>query len=211
MSNFPTGKGRGVVADQSLQPGDVVMVCPPVAILTAKTGGRPDPELLVDTIIDSKIYSGPWFNYLYDGSAKSTQAIPDLPAMMGVRGGSGGPAPPQEMDQGQQQEEQQGASEQAQSPEAAPAAGSAGPAGAGAKRKVATVKSRAGLGFKGRQAAVKAAKQAATGGLDRQGMRRVAKMVKFNCFGKQLINIFIIRPFSNARYVDMQEGMRANI
>ena len=45
-----SGKGRGVVATAEIQPGDLLMICEPLAFLRGPDGQRPQGETLIDKV-----------------------------------------------------------------------------------------------------------------------------------------------------------------
>lgn len=75
LHHIPTqGKGRGVVATRDFKAGEVVMATPPLALVTADIRQRPEGDLVVDTILERRLYGSKWFSVLYDGSARSCKA-----------------------------------------------------------------------------------------------------------------------------------------
>ncbi|KAG2452349.1 hypothetical protein HYH02_003373 [Chlamydomonas schloesseri] len=174
------GKGRGVVATRDFKPGDVVMATPPLALVTAHVRQRPDGELVVDSILDRRLYGSKWFSVLYDGSARSCKA--------------GLSYAPQEEAAGAVSSEPDG--RPAAPPEpllASTSAPSKAAAAAAAPKKKGFLASR-GAGRKGAGKGAAGAAEAgpAVGGAaegaelplpDRREQTRLAKVVKFNCFG----------------------------
>eukprot|EP00877_Chromochloris_zofingiensis_P014428 jgi/Chrzof1/9239/Cz03g40310.t1 len=74
-----TGKGRGVIATEALARSQLVMLVPPLALLTANDVMRPHAEQLVDHILATPhILNDNWMNLLYDGTTKSTRTLPDI-------------------------------------------------------------------------------------------------------------------------------------
>jgi hypothetical protein len=50
------GKGRGVVATKDLEPGDLLMVCPPLAVIRGQAGADiPEPDELVEHILQVRV------------------------------------------------------------------------------------------------------------------------------------------------------------
>ncbi|KXZ47298.1 hypothetical protein GPECTOR_36g24 [Gonium pectorale] len=190
------GKGRGVIATRDMAPGDVVLATAPLAFVASPHRQRPSGELVVDQILDRRLYGSKWFSVLYDGSARSSKAQFGLapgtapePSPSGDSTGVGADAP-----------------RSAQPPEpvlastSAPSAGAKGGAGGGATAAAATPKKK---GFLASRAAARRSKGAAPAGdvaaavdsaegraaaqtlplPDRREQTRLAKIVKFNCFG----------------------------
>jgi hypothetical protein len=50
-----SGKGRGVVCTEDLDPGDIIMVCQPLALFRLPEEKHPDAEGLVDLILEQGI------------------------------------------------------------------------------------------------------------------------------------------------------------
>eukprot|EP00798_Chlamydomonas_sp_ICE-L_P017504 gene17504-23816_t len=86
------GKGRAVIAKEAMEPGDLIMLASPLAIVKGRPGSyeRPDAEQLVDAVMDDDaLVKGPWFtSLLYDGSDKPAWPVPELTGMGGRGGGS---------------------------------------------------------------------------------------------------------------------------
>lgn len=74
------GKGRGVTATRDIAAGELLMTCPPFAFVCNDGCDRPDPEVLVDMILEQKMMDRPGFDVFYDGSFKSMRRLIDLHA-----------------------------------------------------------------------------------------------------------------------------------
>lgn len=171
------GKGRGVVATRDVALGEVLLITPPTALLESAKQQRPSGELLVDKIIDDKLYTSAWFSVLWDGSEKSAKALPGL-------------APAQASDDGRPALPPEPLLASTSSPPAPQPQRAASGGGTAKRSRLAARVGPAGGGFGQASAASAAAAAAAApskgGGvakLERREIQRLAKLVKYNCFG----------------------------
>lgn len=153
------GKGRGLVTTSDMERGDVILIVPPLVFREGLDGQRPEPELLIDDILERRLHErSPWLRdrLLFDGSVISLKSLPDITS----------PLPLDE------------------TPRQPPANDSSLN-----KNRVMSVKktsaSAAGFGAKVR-ATVRGTSDPSDslpGGVDRMTARRVAKATSLNCFG----------------------------
>ncbi|EFJ50256.1 hypothetical protein VOLCADRAFT_104069 [Volvox carteri f. nagariensis] len=169
------------------------MATPPLALVTSSQRQRPSGELVVDEILERKLYASKWFSVLYDGSSRSCNAQFQLAPCDSTSIFSNATAPGSEGTDAPRAE---------QPPEPVLASTlsltKAGPAAAvpPAKKK-GFLASRSPTARRGKssQASAAAAVAAAAAGdsgaaaaealpmPDRREQTRLAKVVKFNCFG----------------------------
>ncbi len=168
-----TGKGRGVVATADLKVGDVVLVTPPLAWVQSELQQRPNGDLVVDTILERRLFSSKWLSVLYDGSARSCKSLPQL--QPSERAGPDSAAsvlspPPEPL------------LAEAASTSSAPTASAAAPAAAAPQRKgfLASKAASRKAGRAGRGGAATAAGPSSSELLlpDRREQTRIAKIVK---------------------------------
>ncbi|GFR47403.1 hypothetical protein Agub_g9120 [Astrephomene gubernaculifera] len=185
------GKGRGMVATRDFAPGDVVMSTPPLVLVTSPHRQRPSGELVVDEILERKLYGSKWFSVLYDGSSRSCKphfgfgaaAEADASGETAAAAAADAPrpaGPPEPM------------LASTSAPAASAAASKPTAAAAAAPKKKGFLASRAAARRTG-AAAGGAAGGTATGSgssaaealplPDKREQTRLAKIVKFNCFG----------------------------
>ncbi len=219
------------MATRDVAPGDLILAAHPLALATSHLQQRPSGELLVDQVLDRRLYGSAWFRCLYDGSPRSCRgelqlqeqgAPPPPPPQVEVEAAAAVGAPAEEEGQEGSPAAEGGAAAAgaAAMPEwrlplppepllpAAPTSTSAGSgpakaAAAPAKKGFLASRGAAKKGAKaGKAAAGKAASTAAAaaggaadaaggpdggGGVlplpDRREQTRLARVVKFNCFG----------------------------
>ncbi|KAG2497109.1 hypothetical protein HYH03_004700 [Edaphochlamys debaryana] len=193
------------------------MATPPLVLVTSPLRQRPPGELVVDELLDRRVFVSKWFQVLYDGSPKSAKAQIELapqgaepgtvPAVVavaapGTDGGSGSAAEPQRPP---------APPEPLLASTSAPAKpGAAKPAGFGAAAAPAAAPAKKGfLATRGARRGKAAAPAAAAGQVgagpagaadaagaagadagaevvplpERREITRLAKVVKYNCFG----------------------------
>ncbi|GIL75583.1 hypothetical protein Vretifemale_5332 [Volvox reticuliferus] len=180
------GKGRGLVATHDIALGEVVMATPPLVLVTSPLRQRPSGELVVDEILERKLYGSTWFSVLYDGSSRSSKAEFQLAPADALGNGSHSLIP-----------EPVDVPRRAQPPEpvvvsmsAAVKALAAASATSPAKKK-GFLASRSSTGRRGKGSAAVTASKGGQGSAipealplpDRREQTRLAKVVKFNCFG----------------------------
>ncbi|GIL64548.1 hypothetical protein Vafri_18447 [Volvox africanus] len=162
------------------------MATPPLVLVTSPLRQRPSGELVVDEILERKLYGSAWFSVLYDGSSRSSKAefqlAPDDAAGNGSHTMISEPVD---------------ALRHAQPPEpvvvststtvkAVAAASAASPA-----KKKGFLASRSSATRRGTGSAVAVASAGGQGSAvaealplpNRREQTRLAKVVKFNCFG----------------------------
>ncbi|GAX75002.1 hypothetical protein CEUSTIGMA_g2448.t1 [Chlamydomonas eustigma] len=175
------GKGRGVVATQDLAQGDLIMVSEPLAILRDPDGQRPDGEALVDAILEQGTHKNRWFEeFLYDGTPKSTKSIPDFREGSDHYAESPGPADTSTTSSSEQSSDVDPSSV----PETVTKK-----SGVQSVLKRLSKQGKSGAGFGVKTSTIKIKSGTSSGGddvmkgVDRATAKRVAKIVKFNCFG----------------------------
>ncbi|GLC35445.1 hypothetical protein PLESTB_000206400 [Pleodorina starrii] len=192
------GKGRGLVATRDIALGELVMATPPLVLVTSPQRQRPSGELVVDEILERRLYSSKWFSVLYDGSSRSCKSqlelAPDAdaaaPAAAAAEAEASGSSPAAAS---ASSSEAADAPRSARPPEPilastsapSPAAATAAPA----EKKKGFLASRGPAMRRGKGSAAAGAAGdlgAAAAQLplpDRREQTRLAKVVKFNCFG----------------------------
>ena len=81
------GKGRGIVATCDLPTGTLLMVTPPLVLITTQMGAVPALDDLIDvlkSVVKLTPWEAAWFTALESGqgSSSSLQAAAELPPMM---------------------------------------------------------------------------------------------------------------------------------
>jgi hypothetical protein len=145
-----------VIATADLQPGELLMICEPLAFLRGLDGHRPHGEDLIDKALSDGCHKNPWLkDLLFDGTQKSTLKVPDF----SLSGASSA-----------------GSLIQADRLDETPPTSST----PGATKKGTSSLARTGSkGFSGRKTPV----QDFPGGVDRVTAKKVAKAISLNCFG----------------------------
>lgn len=200
------GKGRGAVASRDIAVGEAILVTPPAAIVRSQLQQRPFAEQVVDKVIDEQLYTSRWFDVLYDGSIKSTKLVPGLhlsssdddasTASHDAHANSSCPEPilaSTSAPAAAPGKFKAGANHKAKSSGFAPKAGQ-GSSGPGSSLRERLLKqagtTQPDTASSGAHADVGRGQQQqataqALSGLDKQSIRRLAKLVKFNCFGDE--------------------------
>ncbi|GLI61856.1 hypothetical protein VaNZ11_004364, partial [Volvox africanus] len=183
VARLEEGKGRGLIATHDIALGEVVMATPPLVLVTSPLRQRPSGELIVDEIIERKLYGSAWFSVLYDGSSRSSMAEFQLAPADRARNGSQSLI-----------SEPVDALRHARPPEPVVVSTSTTVAAASAAspaKKKGFLASRSSAARRGTGSAVAAASADRPGSAipealplpNRREQTRLAKVVKFNCFG----------------------------